>query len=32
MTLFALALVVLLRSIAAQPITGSRLNTQRVPG
>lgn len=32
MTLFALALVVLLRSIAAQPITGSRLNTQKVPG
>lgn len=32
MTLFALALVVLLRSIAAQPITGSRLNTLRVPG
>ena len=31
-TLFALALVVLLRAIAAQPITGSRLNTQRVPG
>lgn len=32
MTLFALALVVLLRSIAARPITGSRLNTQKVPG
>jgi uncharacterized membrane protein len=32
MTLFALALVVLLRSIAAQPIRKSPLNTQRVPG
>jgi uncharacterized membrane protein len=32
MTLFALALVVLLRSIAAQPIRESPLNTQRVPG
>ena len=32
MTLFALALVVLLRSIAAQPIRESPLNTQRVLG